>query len=109
MLHLEPKDARPALKLRPWKINNKPQGFPGAPVHQVFAVLLQITQDATLPYSQLQNTEHRIEGRSPKSRKMEKFFFYITQTTQLTARKPQSPAVQNAQTTSRVANQYDQT
>ena len=51
--------------------NNKPQGFPGTPVHQVFAVLFQTTQDA----AQLQSTEHRIEGRSPKSRKMEKFSF----------------------------------
>ena len=40
-LHLEPKDARPTFKLRPHTINNKPQGFPGAPVHQVFAVLFQ--------------------------------------------------------------------
>ena len=49
-------------QVRPWKINNKPQGFPGTPVHQVFAVLFQTTQDA----AQLQSTEHRIEGRSPK-------------------------------------------
>ena len=58
-------------QVRPWKINNILQGFPGALVHQVFAVLFQTTQDA----AQLQNTEHWIEGRSPKSRKMEKFSF----------------------------------
>ena len=36
-----PKDARPTLNLRPHKINNKLQGFPGTPVHQVFTVLIQ--------------------------------------------------------------------
>ena len=28
----------PPLDIRPHKINNKPQGFPGAPVHRVFTV-----------------------------------------------------------------------
>ena len=71
-------------QVRLWKINNKLQGLPGALVHQVFAVLFQTTQDA----AQLQNTEHRIEGRSPKRRKMEKNFFHITPTAQSTTRKP---------------------
>ena len=46
---MTPKDARPTLKLRPWKINNKPRGFPGAPVNQVFAVLFQTTQETAPP------------------------------------------------------------
>ena len=44
-------------QVRPRKINNKPKGFPGTPVHQVFAVLFQTTQDAAKP----QNTEQRME------------------------------------------------
>ena len=39
---------------------------------------------------------------------MEKFFFDITPTTQLTAKKPESLVVQNTGTTSLVENQYDQ-
>ena len=60
-------------------------------------------------HPQLQNTEHQIEGRSPKkSRKNGKIFFDITPTTQLTAKKPESLVVQNTGTTSIVENQYNQ-
>ena len=53
-------------QVRPWKINNKPQGFPGAPVNQVFAVLFQQPK-----------IQHRTSDRREitKSRNMEKFSF----------------------------------
>ena len=75
-LHLEPKDARPAFKLRPHKINNKPQGFPGAPVHQVFAVLFQNNPTIKQFSSQLQ--KHRTPNRKETIKQHENtitFFF----------------------------------
>ena len=59
-------EATPTLNLRLWKINNKPQGFPGAAVHQVFAVLLQNNPACSTSLPSYGSTDRRkiTKGRS---------------------------------------------
>ena len=75
---LEPKDARPAFKLRLHTINNKPQGFPGALVHQVFAVLFQ--NNPTIKQFSFQLQKHRTLDRKETTKQHENtiIFFFNT-------------------------------
>ena len=96
------------FQVRPWKINNKPLGFPGALVHQVFAVLISNNPRYSTSTHSSKNTEHQIEGNHQKVRKGKKNFLSYNPNSPTKARKPEAQVVQNAGTTSIVENQYDQ-
>ena len=87
------------------EINNEPQGFPGAPVHQVFAVFIfKQPKVQHTPPTATKTQNIREKGDHQKVGKREKLSVHNPTAQQ----KTESLVVQNAGTTSLVENEHNQ-